>query len=312
MICNEKTLPIGRPWNERMLNVLTRRAACPDLTKLDDLVARLKEPVLRQLEQRGRCFVGSVDEWVGASADARDYFVAAQRGTNADDRMGWARLALTYAVLIELERDGRCVLNQGGQAFTMTAPQAPDVIARPRGVRVRLMDVSDLPTVSSFRSGPDDPWDADFLTNVMENGFGTAVVATDESDRVLGYAVYSIREDSDGQEQDVVPLFGLGVNKVTVGPDYRRRHIGAAFVEAMQADIIRNYSGSYPIGRLTQVAAVPESDLTAQLFFRRLGFAVPSGATCEAAPEAGGAPGYMFVRDRYWGLAAPEAKLVTG
>jgi [ribosomal protein S18]-alanine N-acetyltransferase len=118
---------------------------------------------------------------------------------------------------------------------------------------IRWMTRRDYPQVMEIENECFEfPWTEEDLTRCIRTRNYIGIIA-EESDRVLGYAVYELQTHG-------IHILNLGIH-----PKFRRRKIASQLIEKL--------FGKMGVQRRTRLTLeVRESNVAAQVFFRSLGF----------------------------------------
>lgn len=124
-------------------------------------------------------------------------------------------------------------------------------------VHIRWMIRRDMPEVLAIEKASFEfPWsEEDFIRCLRQRNCIGMVAEYDE--RVVGFMIYELHKDQ------------LHVLNFSVRPDVRRRHIGEQMVKKLCSKLSQQR-------RNRILLEIRETNLAAQLFFRKLGFAATS------------------------------------
>lgn len=134
-----------------------------------------------------------------------------------------------------------------------TDMNASGTVKAPCQVHIRWMIRRDMPQVLEIESArPASPWMEDEFLKVLRQRNCIGMVA-EADERIVGFMIYELNK------------YRLQILNFAVHPDFRRRSVASQ----MAAKLIGKLSSQ----RRTKISLhVRESNLTAQLFFRSLGF----------------------------------------
>jgi ribosomal protein S18 acetylase RimI-like enzyme len=145
--------------------------------------------------------------------------------------------------------------------------------ATTRSMNIRCMEVSDLPRLLQIEKQPPGPrWTRrDFITDLQSNDRG--ILVAEIRDYVIGYLVYQVSPvDGDAELPSVIgedpahPLQPVRISLLhtCVAPEWRRRGVGRKLIERFEPELRQQND--------CIAAAVPESNLPAQLLLRSVGY----------------------------------------